>query len=167
MNPLPDQPTVSTEVTGLVKDLDLDLDLDPEPTELPSADSCSQKSFFVYLLCTLDEKYTYIGATVNVNHRLRQHNGEIKGGAKYTTSKGLHQWKRLLYVSGFPSWKDALRFEWRWKQLGRRRRANQTSAKSGTERRIHDLTVLLSFPKATTAATPYAEWPSPPEVHYA
>ena len=107
---------------------------------------------------------------MDVDHRLRQHNGEIKGGAKYTTGKGAHQWKRILYVSGFPSWNDALRFEWRWKQLGRRRTHSATtppfSGKGPIEKRIHHLHTLLSFPKATTAATPYAEWSSPPVIHY-
>jgi hypothetical protein len=61
--------------------------------------------FFVYLLECTDQS-TYVGATVDLEHRLRQHNGEIKGGAHATTMKvrqGL-SWKRVCYVSGFPDW---------------------------------------------------------------
>ena len=32
--------------------------------------------------------YTYVGVSNNVHKRLRAHNKEISGGAKYTTSKG-------------------------------------------------------------------------------
>ena len=36
-------------------------------------------TFFVYLLeCT--DGATYVGATVDLDHRLRQHNKELKGG---------------------------------------------------------------------------------------
>jgi hypothetical protein len=33
------------------------------------------------------------------------------------------------------------------------------------ERRLCALKTLLELPKSTTAAKPYAEWPTPPEVH--
>lgn len=113
------------------------------------------RPYYVYLLSTLDEKSTYVGATVDLHHRLRQHNGEIKGGAKYTTSRGA--WKRVLYVTGFPTWSDALRFEWRWKQLGRKAKVKKGSS---IDRRKRALLQLLALDKATVAATPYCEWPS-------
>ena len=34
-----------------------------------------------------NKKDTYVGVSNNAEKRLRAHNGEIKGGAKYTTSK--------------------------------------------------------------------------------
>jgi structure-specific endonuclease subunit SLX1 len=43
--------------------------------------------FFCYLLKSVNEKYkgdTYIGFTDDPIKRLRQHNGQIKGGAKKT-----------------------------------------------------------------------------------
>ena len=40
--------------------------------------------FIVYLLKNTHTKYTYLGVTNNSKRRIRQHNGEIKGGAKYT-----------------------------------------------------------------------------------
>ena len=66
--------------------------------------------------CLFLENYTYIGATINLDLRLRRHNGEFKGGAKYTTSKG-PGWKCAVYVTGFKNQKDALKFEWAWKHI--------------------------------------------------
>ena len=53
---------------------------------------------------------TYVGATVNLERRLRQHNKEIKGGAIATTSKVNqgYSWRHVCYVKGFPSWQTAL-----------------------------------------------------------
>jgi len=41
-------------------------------------------NFIVYLLKNTHTQYTYLGITNNSARRIRQHNGEIKGGAKYT-----------------------------------------------------------------------------------
>ena len=46
------------------------------------------KTYIVYLLINTSNHYTYLGITNNSTKRLRQHNGEIKGGAKYTFIKG-------------------------------------------------------------------------------
>ena len=76
---------------------------------------------FVYIL-VCDDNSTYVGATVNLEHRLRQHNKELVGGAVATSRKvGQGQiWKVACYVSGFPTWQAALQFEWRLKQLTRK-----------------------------------------------
>jgi predicted GIY-YIG superfamily endonuclease len=56
------------------------------------------------------ERRTYVGATVNFDRRLRQHNGEIKGGASYTrTGSG---WQPVWLVHGFRSQRECLQFEW-------------------------------------------------------
>jgi putative endonuclease len=63
----------------------------------------------VYILCD-GRSRTYVGATVNLARRLRQHNREIMGGAKYTRT-----WRNvylLAYVTGFTTWRQALSFEW-------------------------------------------------------
>ena len=77
--------------------------------------------FFVYLLLSSDNS-TYVGATVDLDRRLRQHNKEIKGGAVATSAKVLkgETWIRAAHVEGFPDWQSALQFEWRWKQLSRK-----------------------------------------------
>jgi len=43
--------------------------------------------FIVYLLKNTHSQYTYLGITNNSVRRIRQHNGIIKGGAKYTRMK--------------------------------------------------------------------------------
>jgi predicted GIY-YIG superfamily endonuclease len=51
-------------------------------------------NYCVYLLCHSENNCTYVGITNNLNRRCRQHNGEIKGGARYTTmKKGSGLWK--------------------------------------------------------------------------
>jgi hypothetical protein len=65
-------------------------------------------SFFVYLLeCT--DKSTYVGATVDLDHRLRQHNKELAGGAHVTSTKVIqgNAWERVCHITGFPDWRWA------------------------------------------------------------
>jgi hypothetical protein len=56
----------------------------------------------------------YIGKTVNgAQHRLRQHNGEIGGGAWTTRLKpGQKPWVIIHVVTGFRDATEALCFEW-------------------------------------------------------
>ena len=117
---------------------------------------------FVYLLQCSDDA-TYVGATVNLERRLRQHNNEIKGGAKATTTKvkSGKNWKRICYVSNFPTWNAALQFEWRWKQISRKFPMNIPPL----ERRLQALDKLLSLEKPTTKAISFSEWESPPTIH--
>lgn len=49
--------------------------------------------YMVYILVNTDSSKTYIGITNNPTRRIRQHNGELVGGAKYTTSNiGIGMW---------------------------------------------------------------------------
>ncbi len=118
-------------------------------------------SFFVYLLLSSDTA-TYVGATVDLDRRLRQHNKEIKGGAFATGAKVLkgETWIRATHVKGFPDWSAALQFEWRWKQLTRK----LNTSIHPLHRRMIALKQLLALDKPTTKAKLYSEWASPPEV---
>ena len=53
----------------------------------------------VYLLKHSHHNKTYLGITNNIKRRIRQHNGEIKGGAKYTTNNlGCGKWSYYLII---------------------------------------------------------------------
>ena len=97
---------------------------------------------YVYLLLCTDNS-TYVGATVNLERRLRQHNKEIKGGAVATGRKVEmgKSWQRVCYVSGFPDWQAALQFEWKFKFLTRKLLNNHVIP---VERRIMALHSLLN-----------------------
>jgi predicted GIY-YIG superfamily endonuclease len=118
---------------------------------------------YVYLLVSTSGS-TYVGSTIDLDRRLRQHNKEISGGAKMTSIKvGKGEiWKRHCYVKGFPHWKSCLQFEWRWKQLTRQLPRNMEPL----ERRMIALDELLHLDKSTSKAIPYIEWNTPPEVVY-
>ena len=108
---------------------------------------------YCYLLYT-DAGQTYIGAKVDPDRRLRQHNGEISGGARATSirvAQGL-EWKRACYIQGIPEWRSALQIEWRWKQLGRTQCKN---IRNPMDRRLASLKLLLSFEKPTEKGIPY------------
>lgn len=117
---------------------------------------------FVYLLQCTDNS-TYVGATVDVDRRLRQHNKEIKGGAHATGAKVAagKSWTRVCYVSGFPDWSAALQFEWRWKQLSRK----LPNSMFPLERRMQALQNLLNLERPTSKAVAYTEWENKPCVH--
>lgn len=75
-----------------------------------------EKPWFVYLLATVQgPSRTYVGATVDVDRRLQQHNGALSGGAR-ATSRVPGGWYRVCYIRGFESKREALRFEWWWKR---------------------------------------------------
>ena len=119
-------------------------------------------SSYVYLLVSTSGN-TYVGATVDLNRRLRQHNKEIKGGAHATgvkVSQG-ETWTRAAHVSGFPDWKAALQFEWRWKQLSRKYPLKMNPL----QKRMMVLKDLLALERPTSKAILYTEWETPPEVH--
>lgn len=65
--------------------------------------------WFFYII--QNGSFTYAGVSPDPVQRLRKHNSEIKGGAKYTTSKG-PGWKHVCIVSGFQTKIQALQFEW-------------------------------------------------------
>ena len=116
---------------------------------------------YVYLLLCSDGT-TYVGATIDLEQRLRKHNKEIKGGAFATgakVNKG-ETWIRACHVAGFPNWQAALQFEWRWKQLTRK----ITISVHPLHRRMIALKQLINLERPTSKAKAYTEWPEPPKV---
>ena len=55
--------------------------------------------YIIYILYNTTSNKTYVGITNNPVRRLRQHNGELVGGAKYTTgNKGDGEWKYYGHI---------------------------------------------------------------------
>jgi structure-specific endonuclease subunit SLX1 len=95
-----------------------------------------------------NKKYTYVGVSNNVEKRLRAHNGEIKGGAKYTTSKG-SGWKHICVIHGFPTKIESMQFEWALKHVPPRNSC-------GMKNRIKKLLILL-YKEKWTSKSPLSE----------
>lgn len=72
-------------------------------------------SYVCYCIRSTTTSKTYVGVTNNLERRLRQHNGEIKGGARYTSSGG--PWTLAMLVGPFGTYQHALHFEWHWKHM--------------------------------------------------
>jgi structure-specific endonuclease subunit SLX1 len=82
-----------------------------------------EKKYVCYLLLSDVSNKTYVGITNNLTKRIRQHNGECSGGAKYTCQG--RPWVIYGYVDGFEEDKSfVLKFEWRWKFISRQQRGN-------------------------------------------
>ena len=118
-------------------------------------------NFYVYLLESTNN-CTYIGATTDLDHRLRQHNMELKGGAVATSLKVKQgeTWNRVGHSEGFPNWSEALKFEWAWKFQSRKLSKKLLPIK----RREIALDNLLALDKPTSKAIPYNEWETPIKV---
>ncbi len=68
--------------------------------------------YLVYILKS--DNRTYVGMTNNFFRRFRQHNKEIKGGARYTSKRD--SWYPICIIDGFETMKEAMQCEWRLKR---------------------------------------------------
>ena len=95
-----------------------------------------EKDYLVYLLTNTCNNRTYLGVTNNPVRRLRQHNGEIKGGARYTHSfKGDGCWQYHLQIQNVTK-SEALSIE-------RTAKNRRTLGKNAVERRLKVLLPIL------------------------
>jgi predicted GIY-YIG superfamily endonuclease len=90
-----------------------------------------------YCLEQEGSRRTYVGYTVNLRRRLRQHNKDLVGGAKYTR-QGV--WHLRWVVTGFETKNIAMSFEWNWKFRTRRCRLRRLTP---IEKRRHAAVCLL------------------------
>jgi len=105
---------------------------------------------FCYILYNQYNNKTYVGFTNNPPRRIRQHNGELTGGARYTTmqlkaSPAPSPWKFVLLVtSPLPTFdkKKALSLEWHIKHP-----AGIKKPTKGTLSRISALRMALEHAK--------------------
>lgn len=122
--------------------------------------------YYVYFIKSTNGS-TYIGATVNLDKRIRQHNKELKGGATATSQKVSQgeKWDYYCYVENFPTWNEALKFEWRWKHISRQIQKKNPRI-NPTEKRLEALNQLLQLEKSTSSAIPYNQFNIKPNVVY-
>jgi len=100
---------------------------------------------YCYMLVNESRRNTYVGYTVSPCKRIRQHNCEIKGGAKYTKSFGPN-WSFVLVLTSASLAFDnhiALSLEWHMKPHGKKR----SSLADPVDRRIELLKKALVHPK--------------------
>ncbi len=72
-------------------------------------------AWFAYVLVSERTRRTYVGSTTDVARRARQHNGELRGGARATRAH--RPWRVARVFGPFPGRGDALRAELRIKKV--------------------------------------------------
>ena len=71
--------------------------------------------YYLYIVKCSDTSF-YTGITTDLDRRIREHNGELPGGAKYTANRSP---VRLVYSENFPDRSSASIEESRIKKLRR------------------------------------------------
>jgi len=94
-------------------------------------------TYLVYILKS--DKFSYVGMTNDFFRRFRQHNKEIKGGAKYTSKRT--GWYPICIIDGFDTMVEAMQCEWRVKKSGLLR---------GPDGRVKHLSNMLKKEKWTS-----------------
>ncbi|KAJ0094315.1 hypothetical protein Patl1_17077 [Pistacia atlantica] len=105
----------------------------------PSPNSKSKsRSWCVYLIISTNTPIkTYVGVTSNFSRRLKQHNGELKGGAK--ASRAGRPWVCACLIRGFHDQSEACEFESKWKNFSRklpRKRNSEDTMKQMNDRSL-------------------------------
>lgn len=101
-------------------------------------------TWYCYILRSRNPLYsnhTYNGSTNDLVRRLRQHNGELVGGAKATHNKG--PWEYYAILTGFITHKEALSCEWRIKHPTNKKLRPKKYC--GINGRINSLNIVLSL----------------------
>jgi len=110
--------------------------------------------WYCYILRNNKPQYrhlTYNGSTNNPKRRLRQHNEEISGGARYTHGRG-GGWEIYALLTGFPDHKNALSCEWRIKHTNGKP-GKRPQEHCGMKGRVIALNDILKLEKWTKQCT--------------
>jgi predicted GIY-YIG superfamily endonuclease len=105
-----------------------------------------------YILLSLNNNKFYIGYTTDFKRRLRQHNGEIVGGAKKT--KKWRPWIPLCQITGFFDKSCALRFEYRLQHQKKKKKSENLISYI-----LNILTVLLYNKDGSKINNSCIDWP--------
>lgn len=111
---------IAAETDDVILDANVVTNVVIENIQIPKSENAEEKEkdkrYFCYILGQTRQLNngtgrTYNGYTVNLNRRLRQHNGEIKGGAFAT--KGIGPWE-FIAVMTCDTWNNvrAMQVEW-------------------------------------------------------
>ena len=107
-------------------------------------------SYVCYCLQSVTTNKTYVGVTNNLQRRFRQHNGELKGGAKYTSTGG--PWTLAMLVGPFGTYQHALHFEWHWKHCA----PKKLTGLKGRQVKLQQLvTTKIPWPLSFYSAVPF------------
>jgi len=126
---------------------DLDVVVEDADTEEPS--KTKETKYYCYFLGQHNNwsGQTYNGYTVNLSRRLRQHNGEIKGGAWATTAKDKGAWSFIAALTS-DSWDSvsrAMACEWNCRYPTRKKPRPKIFA--GAKGRINSLVEIFKHIK--------------------
>ena len=100
-------------------------------------------SWCVYVIVCFDNSF-YCGITTNIERRLKQHNGDLSGGAKYTRSR---RPCRLVYKEKAENRSTASKKEYWFKKLTRKQKEK-----------------YISYPSEGSLSSVSSSTSSPPEV---
>ena len=85
-------------------------------SNMPDKPTCSEPAgshppgWTLYLIYSPSRRRSYLGITTNVKRRVRQHRGELRGGARATT-RIASDWELVCYVTGLRDKSTACRWE--------------------------------------------------------
>jgi len=111
------------------------------------------KPHVCYILESVNYNRAYIGYTVNFPRRIRQHNGDIVGGAKRTIK--YRPWSTFCIISGFEDNHTALRFEYRLQHPHRRKKKGQQSVNFV----LNNLSTLINQMDGSVSRNDKRPWP--------
>ncbi|KAJ0975621.1 hypothetical protein J5N97_017586 [Dioscorea zingiberensis] len=121
---------------------------------LPGASSRAVSSFkrrpsawSVYLIVSSRIPRTYVGVTTNFARRLKQHNGELKGGAK--ASSAGRPWTLACIIRGFRNRSEACVFESKWKITSRKMQRKKSTEEHTSNLVLQHRETALSRLKAS------------------
>ena len=100
-------------------------------------------TWHVYVVVCFDNSF-YCGITTNIERRIKQHNGKLSGGAKYTRSR---RPCRLVYKEKAENRSSASKKEYWFKKLSRKQKEK-----------------YISYPSEGSLSSDSSSTSSPPEV---